>query len=232
MIKTILFDLDGSLLSMDQDEFVQHYFFKLAQKMGNRLDPQKLIKSIWTSTGAMIQGDGTKVNEEVFWETMRSIYGDSIMDTLPIFEEFYQNEFQQIQEVCPKKEPVPPLIEELKQKYQLILATNPIFPSIATYSRIRWAGLDPNDFSHITTYENAHYCKPRLEYYQEIIDLLHLDVHTCLMVGNNTDEDMIARKLGMHVFLLTEHLINESNKNIDIYPHGDFQTLLDYLASF
>lgn len=232
MIKTILFDLDGSLLSMDQDEFVQHYFSQLAQKMGNRLDPQKLIKSIWTSTGAMIQGNGLKVNEEVFWETMRSIYGDSIMDMLPVFEEFYQNEFQQIQDVCPKKEQVPPLIAQLKKKYPLILATNPIFPAIATHSRIRWAGLDPNDFLHITTYENSHYCKPRLEYYQELIDSLGLDPYTCLMVGNNTKEDMVARKLGMHVFLLTEHLINESNTNIDIYPHGDFQALLDYLASF
>jgi len=38
------------------------------------------------------------------------------------------------------------------------LATNPLFPQEATYSRIRWAGLSPSDFEHCTTYENASFC--------------------------------------------------------------------------
>ncbi len=33
MLKTILFDLDGTLLPMDQDEFIRDYFQRLAQKV-------------------------------------------------------------------------------------------------------------------------------------------------------------------------------------------------------
>ena len=36
-----------------------------------------------------------------------------------------------------------------------VLATNPIFPAVATRSRIRWAGLEPEDFELCTTYENS-----------------------------------------------------------------------------
>ena len=38
-------------------------------------------------------------------------------------------------------------IQELKEKgYNIILATNPIFPKVATLNRIKWANLNPNDF--------------------------------------------------------------------------------------
>ena len=68
------------------------------------------------------------------------------------------------------------LIKELKSKgYNLILATNPLFPRIATLNRIKWAGLDENDFTLITTYENSHFCKPNLKYYEEIINKLNLN---------------------------------------------------------
>ena len=40
--------------------------------------------------------------------------------------------------------------------YKVVLATNPIFPAIATESRMRWAGLAPEDFDYYTTYENQN----------------------------------------------------------------------------
>lgn len=52
-------------------------------------------------------------------------------------------------------------MRELKRRgFGVALATNPIFPSVATESRIRWAGLEPEEFALYTTYENTAYCKP------------------------------------------------------------------------
>ena len=42
-------------------------------------------------------------------------------------------------------------------------------------------------------------------------------------------EDMVARKLGMHVFLLTDCLINKEGRDISAYPQGSFEQLLDYV---
>lgn len=81
----------------------------------------------------------------------------------------------------------------------------------------------------ITTYENSSACKPTLRYYEEILERFALDPKQCLMVGNDVDEDMVAQKLGMHVFLLTNHLINRQNKEISNFPHGDFDDLLAFI---
>ena len=40
---------------------------------------------------------------------------------------------------------------------------------------------------------------------------------------------MVAKDVGMQVFLLTDCLINPSQQDISIYPHGDFDALMKYL---
>ena len=49
------------------------------------------------------------------------------------------------------------------------------------------------------------------------------------MVGNDVVEDMVAEKLGMKVFLLTDYLINKYQIDTSIYPNGDFNDLINYL---
>ena len=113
--------------------------------------------------------------------------------------------------------------------YRTVLATNPLFPPTATQSRIRWAGLIPEDFEFITTYDNSSFCKPNPDYYREILGKLNLNAGECLMVGNDVNEDMIAQTLGMQVFLLTDCLINKENRDISQYPYGSFPELMDYI---
>ena len=69
------------------------------------------------------------------------------------------------------------------------------------------------------------------EYYREILKALALTPEECVMVGNDTRDDMSAAALGMRVFLLTDCLINEAGEDISKYPHGDFSALAEYLRS-
>ena len=112
---------------------------------------------------------------------------------------------------------------------RVVLVTNPLFPAVATESRIRWAGLEPEEFELYTTYENIGYCKPNPAYYAEILRRLELESSECLMVGNDVGEDMVAETLGMKVFLLTDCLINKNNADVSRWPHGEFEELLHYL---
>ena len=113
--------------------------------------------------------------------------------------------------------------------YRVALATNPIFPSVATESRIRWAGLEPKDFELYTTYENSSRCKPNPAYFADVAESLHLAPESCLMVGNDAQEDTAAAQVGMKVFLLTDCLINKDGRDISAYPQGSFEQLLDYV---
>ena len=51
------------------------------------------------------------------------------------------------------------------------------------------------------------------------------------MVGNDLSDDMIAEKIGMKVFLLTDCSINKENEDISVYPRGSFEELDSFLES-
>ena len=233
MTKAILFDLDGTLLPMDQEVFVRDYLGRMAAFLApHGYDPQSLIKAVWAGTGAMVKNDGKAENEDVFWQVFNSAVGRDAKQDLALFEEFYRTEFQKAKDSCGFNPAAVEAIRQIKDMgYRLILATNPLFPAIATYSRIRWAGLNPEDFELVTTYENSRFCKPNPDYYREILGKIALDGSQCLMVGNDVGEDMVAQKLGMKTFLLTDCLINKTAEDISQYPHGSFPELLHYIRS-
>ena len=191
-----------------------------------------LSTAIMAGTAAMVKNNGEKTNEEAFWNILEGTYGESVRKDIHMFDEFYATDFQKIKDVCGFEPKSAELIKYIKDKgYRVVLATNPLFPKIATESRIRWAGLEPSDFEYFTTYETSHYCKPNLGYYRELIDRLQVEPTECLMIGNDVNEDMIAAELGMKVFLLTDCLINKNNENIARYPHGSFDDLRNYIET-
>ena len=230
-IKAVLFDLDGTLLPMDQDTFVAAYFGELTRKFAPMgYDPKTFVAGIWQGTKAMVTNNGEKLNEERFWESFSAVVGDSIREKTEDFDEFYENRFSLVQSSCGYDPRALTVIEKVKEKgLRAILATNPIFPSAATYQRCAWAGLEPKMFEYITTYENSHFCKPNLKYYEEILDRCGLSPEECVMVGNDVGEDMITEALGMRVFLLTDCIINKDGVDISKYPHGSFDQLLEFL---
>ena len=232
-ITTILFDLDGTLLPMDQDLFLKYYFGALAKKLvPHGYDPELLIQSIWKGTGAMVKNDGTVTNETVFWKHFCGIFGEKARMDEPVFEAFYREDFQKVQASCGYTPFAAEIIALLKEKgLRVILATNPLFPRIATESRIRWAGMNPEDFEWITTYENSGFCKPNPDYYREILDKMELNPSECLMVGNDVGEDMVAQQLGMEVFLVTDCLIHKGQGDISRYPQGSLQDLKEYFQN-
>lgn len=232
-LKMVLFDLDGTLLPMDQEAFTKYYFGLLAKKLApHGYQPEQLVDCIWKGTAAMVKNTGEKTNEAVFWDTFSALLGDDVRKDEPIFDDFYRTEFQGAKAACgfhPKAAEVVAHVRALGLR--TALATNPIFPAIATEKRMEWAGLNKADFDFYTTYENSCHSKPNPAYYQDILDKLNLRAEECLMVGNDVKEDMVAKKLGMKVFLLTDCLINKDNADISVYPHGGFDELNAYIDS-
>ena len=167
-IKVVLFDLDGTLLPMDQDVFVKTYFGMLAKTLAPYgYEPERLIDAVWKGTYAMIKNNGEKSNEQVFWDTFSAIYKTDVKGDLPLFDNFYRTKFDDVKASCGFNPEAAETVAEIKaMNLRIALATNPIFPAIATESRIRWAGLKADDFEAYTTYENSHFSKPNPEYFK------------------------------------------------------------------
>ncbi len=229
-IKAVVFDLDGTLLPMDQNLFMKAYFGGLAKRLApHGYDSEKLIGAIWLGSQAMVKNDGSKTNEEVFWDKFSEIFGEDVRKDEPFFEEYYCEDFDKVSASCGYNPEAAKAVAEIKKMgFRVALGTNPLFPSIATEKRVRWAGLDVSDFEFYTTYENSNFCKPNLHYYEHILKKLQLSAEEVLMVGNDVGEDMIAEKLGMKVFLITDCLINKDNQDISVYPSGSFLELLEF----
>jgi len=232
-IKAVLFDLDGTLLPMDQSVFTKAYFGGLVKRLATRgYEPKKLIDSIWQGSAAMVGNDGEKTNEEVFWDKFSELYGKDVRKDEPYFEAYYKEDFDAVKFVCGFNPDAAKAVEEIKSLgLRIALATNPLFPSIATEKRIVWAGLDASDFELYTTYENSHFAKPNPKYYEEILSKLNIQPSDALMIGNDVTEDLAAVSLGMNVFLLTDNLINKENKDISQYPNGSFDKLTEYIKT-
>jgi len=231
--KVILFDLDGTLLPMDQDTFVKTYLGGMAKKLApHGYDPEQMVKAVYAGMKAMTTNDGSCTNETAFWNAFTGILGEQVKDDMPIFDDYYRNEFQDVKNICGFLPEAAQTVRALKEKgFRVVLATTPMFPSIATESRIRWAGLLPEDFEIFTTYENYHFCKPSLNYYREVVEKLGVTPEECLMVGNDVGEDMVTEELGMKVFLMPADLINKVGKDISVYPQGNLNDLMKFVES-
>lgn len=233
MIKTILFDLDGTLLPMDQDAFSKAYFKHLSEYLAPYgYEPQSLVGGVWQGTKAMVKNNGSQTNEQVFWKKFAELFGDKVYSDVDKFNEFYATDFDKLKSYCGFNEQANQTIKRLNETgYTLVLASNPVFPVEAQKKRLLWADINPDDFALIMSYENSHFCKPNPLYYKEIAEKLGVKPGDCLMVGNDTTEDAAATLTGADFFLLTDCLLNNERKDISKYKRGSFAQLLNYIEN-
>ena len=232
MIKAVFFDLDGTLLPLDQELLIENYFMLLAKKLASfGYEPNTLIKAIKHAAEAMKKNNGLRTNEAVFWEDYTHSIGDQARTHKSLFTDFYRHEFQKLKEICGYNYKMARIVKAVREKgLQVALATNPVFPAIAQESRMRWAGLEPEDFDFYTSYENIGFTKPNLGYYRELARRAKVAASECLMIGNDVEDDMVADQLGMRVFLLTDCLINNKGDDLSEFPHGDLAEMQSFLS--
>jgi len=231
-MNTILFDLDGTLLPMDINAFMELYFRELSYAFKDLINGEELGRNIWASTKVMVENVEERVNEEIFMEDFsRRVNGD-IEEYKNRFDEFYDTGFLKVKGSVYESEYIKKSIALLKVKgYNLVIATNPLFPQKAILHRIHWAGLNSEDFSYISSYEKNHYCKPQIKFYEEILKDIGKAAEECMMVGNDVQEDLIAGKLGMKTYLINDHLLHRTKEDIKTDYEGSYEDFYKYVCS-
>lgn len=224
---TILFDLDGTLLEMRTDPFVKGYLKELGQYMGDNYDSQALLGIIWEATKTMIMNqDPEKTNEQVFIEYFAEHSPWSKEELWPLFDKFYQEVFPSLSHLTHPSPWAKKIIEAAKEQgYRVAVATNPVFPRDAIHSRLAWIELSPDDFELVTVYEESHFTKPNPGYFQEICSKLGVKPEECVMVGNHMQEDMVASKVGMKTFLVTNWLEDRGEPQYPVHQQGTLEEL-------
>lgn len=209
------------------DYFLKLYFQSLTEEFSDLKESEDFIKILMASTEKMIENNGQKTNKKVFKETFFSMVEvDDKKGVMDRFDIFYDDKYPHLKKKLSLDSDSPELISLLKEKNKkLIIATNPLFPRKAITDRMKWADLDPLDFDYITCYEDMHYAKPNPNFYREIVERLDLDPIDCVMIGNDCQEDMVAKEVGMSGYLIEDYLIDREKKA----PEPDWQGTMDQL---
>ena len=201
-IKAVLFDLDGTLLKNDMQDFMNRYYARLTARFSHLVSAKEFLAAMNKAAHAMITNPGKNTNAEVFDEVFFPLVGFAKEDTFQIFEGFYQVDFPKLHKDTETDPDAFLLIQKAKARgITCILATNPLFPQTATWQRLNWAGLQKDDFALITSYENSYAAKPNLKYYRDILEFINMPAESCLMVGDQA-WDMVAGELGMQTYLV------------------------------
>ncbi len=231
-ISTVLFDLDGTLLEVDVEGFFPDYFTRLAASAAPFIAPQDFTPRLMRSTLAMINNlDPKLTNQDVFMADFFTGLATSKDDLMRVFDTFYRDEFPALRRHArPVSGAREVILKVLAAGRRAVIATAPVFPRVAVDERLRWAGLDDLPFALVTTYENMHFCKPQPQYYLEIAGHLGCRPGECLMVGNDVEEDLVAKDAGMTTFLAGPSIIHRGRRPCE--PDfrgslGDLSSLLD-----
>lgn len=211
--RAIFFDLDGTLLPMELDEFLGAYFEAIAAFVARRgLDAASFSAGLKAGIGAMADHDDERTNFDAFWEAFFQHADRDAADWEELLTGFYERDFGSIGADVVPNPAAARAIETLAAKgYPLVLATMPMFPRRAVEWRLTWAGIDPARFARITSFENSTSVKPKRAYYAENVAACGLVGEDVLMVGNNTVEDLAAQKLDADAFLVTDHLLDPTD---------------------
>ncbi len=209
MIKAILLDLDDTLLGNSTETFVNHYFKKLGAYAAGWIPSDELMPALLASVNLVItEPDPSLTNIDQFWGEFAPQLGVSRAEAESFFAHFYETEFSVLQEITHYRPQAPTLVEWCRQRgWQIVIATNPIFPQAAIYARLSWAGFPlekENPFALITTMENSHFAKPHLGYYREILDKIDCRPQETIMIGDDWKNDIApAHSLGITPFWIT-----------------------------
>lgn len=229
--KAIFFDLDGTLLPMDNEVFTKGYFKELAKKLSPLgLAPDALIAAVWAGTKAMVKNDGSRQNVEVFWDTFAAVTQKDCSEFRAQSDDFYGKEFHNSRAYTAENPLAPEVIRLAHEAAEMVVcASNPLFPLTGQCSRLSWVGLKQSDFDYITAYESECFCKPNPAYYTALCERLGVRPEECLMVGNDEREDMYAASCaGLDGFYVTDCAIP-----CEAHPwngkHGSFAELTAFL---
>jgi HAD superfamily hydrolase (TIGR01549 family) len=205
MIEAILFDLDDTLLENDIHRFLKSYLPLVAEYTEQLLDRNMLMAELMYGTQAMMQNsDAGSTNREVFWSVFSERTGVPQEAMEPVVTDFYRERFGELRPLTAQRPAARMLVRYcLAKELKVVIATNPVFPLAAIEQRLEWAGISPDGFRYelVTGYEDMHFTKPHIKYYEEILRNIGVDADRALMVGDDWENDITpAGQLGLHTF--------------------------------
>ncbi|MCJ7681939.1 MAG: HAD family hydrolase [Candidatus Aminicenantes bacterium] len=206
-LEVVLIDLDNTLILYDELCFFQMYGRLAADHFSGFFPPEEWQAYLIESTRSLLRNRGSMTNEQFFLMDLRKRFGDKSGAVEKHLLSFNDGPYEELRQVVAATTGAVDVVDALnRQGFRLVLASNPILPLSLQLRRLEWSGLRKEFFELITHMGNMSYCKPQIEFYRQICDRLDVSPSTCLMVGNDSVNDMAAGHAGLKTYLTTDAL--------------------------
>ncbi len=199
-LRALLLDLDGTLLDLDGDWFLEEYLAALSEWMAPVVDPGRFAEALWSAAIPVMvdrAGHPGRSNRDVLWQAL----SDTLQVDPAVLQErfgvFVDGDLTQIAPGGAAREGAHELVAAGRAGgFKLAVATMPIYPRRVVDERLRRANLQDVPWDLVAT-DAMESVKPHPAYYQELADRLGVSPPECLMVGDDYFRDIAARRVGM-----------------------------------
>jgi FMN phosphatase YigB (HAD superfamily) len=209
MKATILIDLDDTLLHNNMDTFLPTYLQGLGAHLHKKIDSKHLIESLLRATGQMVRKNlPAETLEQRFDAHFYSAIGTQKSDIEIDLRNFYSRKFPHLQSLTSQNPDAISLLQEFfRRGWDVVIATNPLFPRTAILQRLKWAGLPANIYPYllVPSFEVMHFAKPHPAYYAELLSQIGWPDRPTFMIGNSLEDDIQpAADLGLYTYWVTD----------------------------
>lgn len=191
-IHAILFDLDDTLLENNMERFLKMYFGLLTPHVAALAPPDQFMPALLAATRAMVENaNPTLTNQQVFIADFFPRVGRTADEMMPAFDDFYATQFGKLRSQTRRLPEARATVQAaFDAGYDVVIATNPLFPETAVRQRMEWADVADFPFKLVTSYEVMHSSKPHARYYREIAGRIGRRPEECVMVGDDWKNDI------------------------------------------
>ncbi|MHA1237598.1 MAG: HAD family hydrolase, partial [Candidatus Hodarchaeales archaeon] len=205
-ITTLLFDLDNTLIMFDEKAFIPLYGKHIHAYFTDEIPSYEDFMTLFLqSTHSMLQKEPIGfTNLEKFAANFAPKINLANDEILKRFIHFYENGYDNLKDIITPAHKAQELIQFASKHFDIVAATNPLFPAVATEKRLIWGGISSADIPwlEITSADNYSNAKPYLDYYLELLENIKKTPSECLMVGDDEVNDMVAGQLGIKTYLI------------------------------
>jgi FMN phosphatase YigB (HAD superfamily) len=235
-LKTVLFDLDGTLVAMRPRRIELMFALRAFWRFRGVVRPWRLGSLMREAIIAMRSHRSERTNFRVFIETLAARTGRPFEDLESRVRTLTDRDFGRL---AASFYPIPGARETVVKAHELgfriVLATDPVFPLSAVKLRMGWGSVLDLPWDHVTTSETMTRCKPDPDYYLEVVRRVGCRPEECLMIGNDARMDLPAREAGLLTYLV-DHPWSEGVDEafaLGLAPHlsGTFADLRRFLET-